>query len=154
MSKLDSNNNKDLKWKVYLFERKLLVDVFLQGFHSFDKAVLTLSAGAFGLSLAFLSQIAPTIKSGTLSFLILSWIFFSVSIVCTLISFVTSRSGYYREIEELNERFRSGQIDQYGKARIVNRSFIWTKWLNGISLVAFPIGVILLAYFSIVNLLP
>jgi len=95
MNGLDSNNNKDLKWKVYLFERKLLVDAFLKGFHSFDKAVLTLSAGAFGLSLAYLRQIAPCPKSGTLVFLKWSWVCFGVCIISTLYSFVTSRSGCY-----------------------------------------------------------
>lgn len=153
MSELDSNNNKDLEFKAYHFERKLLVDAFSEGFHSFDKAVLNLSAGAFGLSLVFLGQIANTIKSGTLSLLMSSWGCFGVCIICTLISFVTSRSGYYKEIEELNERFRDEQSIQYGKADIINKSFIATKWLNGISLVAFPIGVILLVIFGIANLL-
>ena len=153
MSELDSNN-KDLKFKAYLFERKLLVDAFQYGFYSFDKAILSLSSGAIGLSLIFLGQIDLHIEPGTLRFLISSWVCFCVCIICTLISFVTSRSGYYKEIEELNERFYGKQSSQYGKAHISDRSFIWTKWLNRISLVAFPIGVILLAIFSIANLLP
>ena len=153
MSELDSNYNKDLKFQAYLFERKMLIDAFQYGFYSFDKAILSLSSGAIGLSIVFLGQIDLHIKPGTLIYLRWSWGCFCACIICTLISFVTSRSGYYKELEELNERFLSKQIDQYGKADIISRSFIVTKWLNAISLVAFPIGVVLLAIFSNVNLL-
>jgi len=59
-----------------------------------------------------------------------------------------------KDIEELKERFWGKQGGQYGKAHIINRSFILTKWLNRFSLVAFPIGVILLAIFCYDNLLP
>lgn len=48
-NKLDSNSNNDLKYKVYLEERKSLIDAEREGSRLFDKAILTLAAGAFGL---------------------------------------------------------------------------------------------------------
>lgn len=153
MNELDSNN-KDLMYKTYLFERKLLVDAFLGSSKSFDKAVLTLSAGAFGLSLAFIRQIAPDPKKITIFFLLIpAWICFCSSIISTLISFFTSQSGYYKEIEELTKRFSGNQSSQEKKANIKIKSFIWTKFLNRLSLGAFILGVLLLASFSIANLL-
>jgi hypothetical protein len=70
MSKLDSGSNDDFKYEVYLEERKSLVDAEREGSRSFDKAILTLAAGAFGLSLTFIRQIVPNIESGTMFMLI------------------------------------------------------------------------------------
>ncbi len=56
MNKLDSESNNDLKYKVYLEERKLLVDAVREGARSFDKTILALASGAFGLSLTFIRQ--------------------------------------------------------------------------------------------------
>lgn len=89
--KLDSNNsNNDLKYKVYLEERKSLVDAKREGSELFDKAILTLAAGTFGLSLTFIRQIVPNIKCGTEFMLICAWTGFCISLLSTLISFLTS----------------------------------------------------------------
>ena len=44
MSKLDSDSNDDFKYKVYLEERKSLVDAEREGSRLFDRAILTLAA--------------------------------------------------------------------------------------------------------------
>ena len=48
----------DTKDKAYLEERKSLINASLEEAKLFDKAILTLAAGVFGLSLAFMRQIA------------------------------------------------------------------------------------------------
>ncbi len=70
MSEPDLNNGNDLRYEVYLDERKLLVDAKREGAQSFDKAILTLAAGAFGLSLTFIKEVAPDAKSETVVILI------------------------------------------------------------------------------------
>lgn len=61
----------DFEYQVYLDERKALIDAEREGARLFDKAILTLTAGAFGLSLAFIKQIVTVIKCGTLLWLII-----------------------------------------------------------------------------------
>jgi len=100
-----SNSQKDLEYKVYLEERKLLIDAEREGSRSFDKTILTLSAGAFGISLTFIRQIVPNIETGTLFLLILGWTGFTISMLATLISFLTSQRACARQREILEENY-------------------------------------------------
>jgi len=154
MSKLDSNSNDSLEYKVYLEERKSLVDAEREGSRLFDKAILTLTAGAFGLSLTFIRQMAPDIKSGTAFMLVYAWVGFCVSLLSTLISFLTSQSACSRQREILEAEYFHNSSGHDKKANLKNKFAIWTKWLNILSIFTFIIGVIFLAIFSIVNLLP
>jgi hypothetical protein len=101
LMKGQGDKNEALGYKVYLEERNLLVDAAREGARSFDKAILTLSAGTFGLSLAFIKQIASVIQPGALCFLLASWTFLALSMLMTLISFLTSQSACTRQIEIL-----------------------------------------------------
>lgn len=152
MDKLDSNNNNDLKYKVYLEERKLLIHAEYQESRLFDKAILTLTAGAFGLSLTFIKQIVPTIRSGSVWMLVCAWAGFCISLLSTLISFLTSQAACSKQREILEAEYFNNRGSQSKKANLENKLAIWTKWLNKISILAFIIGTVLLATFSIVNL--
>jgi len=154
MSKLDSNSNDSLEYKVYLEERKSLVDAEREGSRLFDKAILTLTAGAFGLSLTFIRQMAPDIKSGTAFMLVYAWVGFCVSLLSTLISFLTSQSACSRQREMLEAEYFHNSSGHDKKTNLKNKFAVWTKWLNILSIFTFIIGVIFLAIFSIVNLLP
>ena len=157
VSKLDSDSNDDFKYKVYLEERKSLVDAEREGSRLFDKAILTLTAGAFGLSLTFIRQMAPDIKSGTAFLLICAWVGFCLSLLFTLISFLTSQSACLKQIKILEVEYFNSQREHDKKANIENienKSSDWTGRLNKLSIVAFMLGVIFLAIFSISNLLP
>lgn len=154
MNKLDSDSNDDFKYKVYLEERKSLVDAEREGSRLFDKAILTLAAGAFGLSLTFIRQIVPNIKSGTMFMLICAWVGFCISLLSTLISFLTSQFACSKQREILEAEYFDNHSDHDKKAIFKNKTAIWTKWLNILSIFTFIIGVIFLAIFSIINLLP
>jgi len=154
MKKLDSVSKDDLKYKVYLDERKLLVDAEREQSRLFDRAILTLSAGAFGLSLTFIRQIVPNIKSGTMLFLIIAWASFCMSLLLTLISFLTSQYACRRQIEILGVEFLNDNNDTKKEANLKNKEATCTKILNCFSLFFFIVGVISLAIFSIVNLSP
>lgn len=153
-SKLDSNGDSDLKYRVYLEERKSLVGAKREGSRLFDKAILYLTAGAFGLSLTFIRQIVPSIKSGTVFILICAWAGFCMSLISTLISFLTSQSACSKQIEILEGEYVDNHNSQDRKTNHRNKPAIWTKRLNILSIFTFIIGVIFLAIFSIVNLLP
>ena len=157
LNKLESDNSDNLEYEVYIEERKLLVDAEREGSRLFDKAILTLTAGAFGLSLTFIRQMAPDIKSGTVFLLICAWVGFCLSLLFTLISFLTSQSACLKQIKILEVEYFNSQREHDKKANIENienKSSDWTGRLNKLSIVAFMLGVIFLAIFSISNLLP
>ncbi len=59
-----------------------------------DRAVLTLSAGLLGLSLAFIKDVVPLSQAIALWLLYLSWGFSAGAILLTLFSFLASKSAF------------------------------------------------------------
>lgn len=119
-------------------ERKLLIEVKRDAARSFDQTMITLSAGALGLSLTFVQQLAskPAQWRGVLS---IAWICFGFALVSILISFI---------------------LFQYAVDAMVGlREQVAQKWdkgarrANWISLIAFALGVVALLIFSVKNFL-
>jgi hypothetical protein len=135
-------------YKVYSEERKALVQASAEETHKFDRTILTLAAGAFGLSLAFIKDIVPDIKPGTLTWLIIGWIAFILTLISTLISFLTSQSACRRQIEILEKTI----FDKCEREKEKNIPAVWTGRLNIFSIITFMTGVIFLALFVIFNL--
>ena len=143
------NDGDDLKYQVYLDERKSLVDAEREGARLFDKAILTLSGGAFGLSITFIRNLAPEIKPETLLFLICAWAGFGVSLLLTLSSFLMSQWACTRQRDILEKQFFAKRD---ADLRDANHPAMWTKRLNVISILAFIGGISCLALFSVQNL--
>ncbi len=130
--------------KVDIEERKLLFGAMLEGPRLFDKAIIAIAAGAYGLSLTMLSAFQP-IKPGTLSYLKYAWILLGASIVLTLISFMTSQRACLRNIEIIQNRNSEHNHD--------NKN-IWsaiTSIINITTTVIFIIGLIFLTNFGFLN---
>jgi magnesium-transporting ATPase (P-type) len=138
--------NKQKEYQVYLDERKQLIEAERNTAQQFDKAILTLAAGALGLSIVFINQIAPQPISNSICYLTGAWILFCLSLLSTLISFLTSQAACRRQ-RDILDRDISGQSDNTN-----NKAASWTKWLNYFSIAIFILGVICLIIFSAVNL--
>lgn len=136
------------KYEVYLEERKLLVQAKKEGSQQFDRAILTLAAGALAISITFINQIAPHPKPWTIYFLVLGWIAFIMSLLFTLISFLTSQKACTEQIAILEHSY----FEAEGEPNKKNNPGIWTSRLNIASIGTFVIGVVLLASFSISNI--
>jgi len=147
MTESRSDKDKDLKYKVYLEERKSLIDAKREQTRLFDRAILTLTSGAFALSLLFFREIAPKPESWTVPILAAAWISFCVSLLSTLISFVTSQYACSHQIKVLEAE--DSKQEETGTKNIARTC---TKILNWVSLIFFVIGVILLTVFGISNL--
>ena len=80
-------------YETYLKERNSLINAQIEQARHFDKYILTLASGTFGLSLLFIRQIAPHPNILTIPFLITAWVSFGISIVATLISFLLSQQA-------------------------------------------------------------
>ena len=136
--------------EAYLRRRNFLIDVEREASRHFDKYVLTLAAGTFGLSLLFVERIAPHPKDGTEWLLIAAWVAFGVSILSTLISFLSGQESCSKEIEILDGKYRGDIKDE---KEIKNKFVTWPKWLNRVSMFLFIVGVIFLITFSALNFL-
>lgn len=140
-----SDQDNALEREAYLEERKSLVEAEGEASQSLDKALITLSAGAFGLSLLFISRIAPDPEA--LRWLYVAWGGFISSLVAILSSFLASQKAFRRALELLDDDFRNA-----GNGR---ESSFWSKLTAGLtitSISAFIIGVVALAVFATRNL--
>ncbi len=109
----------------------------------FDKAILTLAAGALALSLTFIKEIAPTPDGLTITLLAWSWGCFVGSLCCTLLSCHTSVCAYRRFDEILNIQQSTPETDA---CSLNNHWVTVTLALNLLSLIIFVVGTGLLSY--------
>lgn len=71
MENIDKKSEEN--YQAYLEERKILIDAERDTAQQFDKAILTLAAGALALSITFINQIAPQPIPNSICFLITAW---------------------------------------------------------------------------------
>jgi len=147
----ESLNARKQKYQIYLDERKSLNDAIKETAHQFDKAILTLAAGALALSLTFIKDIAPTPKIGTFYLLFFAWATFIISILATLISFFTSQKACQRQIKIVEIEFLEERSEENDNDKMDNPFNRYTRILNMVSIAFFILGVILLIIFSSLN---
>ena len=65
-----------------------------------------LSTGSFGLSFIFVDKIVQdTIQRSGI--LVYSWVMFACSVICCLLSFICSKAGFKKAIEEIDEQIEN-----------------------------------------------
>ena len=132
--------------KTYFEERKTLIEMEVRSAESFDKAMITLSAGALGLSITFLHDIAPHPR--LIWLLWIAWGGFILSLLSTLLSFLLSQWACRRQRDILDSRSRN----EPQATEQPNRPAQATGILNWASIICFIAGVVFMAIFSIRNL--
>ena len=137
------------EYEVYLEERKLLVDAEREGARTFDKAILTLAAGALALSITFLEKVVPVAQATTLWSLTSSWVAFGFSIFLILFSFLTSQWACVRQRAILDKQWLNNSD---GRKSERNNWTTATTLLNVGSILLFATGVVFFCYFSFANL--
>lgn len=140
------------KYQIYVDERKALVEGEQASADQFDKNIITLAAGALGISLVFLEKIAPEPNAKTLIFLYIAWAALVISLLATLSSLLTSQHAYRRQREILEDNFLP-EPGKEGRGKI-NKWARRTQFLNWTSIIAFIVGAAMLALFSIQNFKP
>ena len=131
----------------YEQERKASLDAEYSDAEHYDKWLITLSSGGFGISIAFIRYIAPHPTTTSKWFLAVAWVSLLLSIISTMASLQCSQSGFRRYRDILDQMKR-------GNAKSDHRNLPakTAKILNWISLVLFSVGAAMLAIFSYVNL--
>lgn len=143
----DTKNDENNEYKIYLEERKILIDAERDTAQQFDKAILTLAAGALALSITFINQIAPEPEPNSICYLITAWSLFALSILSTLISFLSSQAACRQSRDVLDQQISGITSSKKTSAHTV------TNILNYFSIGSFILGVIFLVIFSSINLL-
>ncbi len=146
---MDEDEIKE-EYEAYLRRRYFLIDVGREHARYFDKYILTLAAGTFGLSLLFIRQIAPQPEAGTIWLLATAWVAFGASILSTLISILLTQEASLKQIKMLDEQYKKHDLKE-GKTK--NMFTTCTRILNWASMFFFITGVIFLIIFGASNLL-
>lgn len=129
---------------------------------SLEKALLTLSAGAFGLSIAFVTQLVP--EPELPEAMIVAWSAFGLALILTVFSFYVSIKVLMREREIIreiyypdpdspppNKKRRRNDDGNNQTERHKNRWAATVDYLNLLAIVFFAIGVVALGYFATIN---
>jgi len=144
-----SENEKTISEAAYFELAKDTLAGRREAFKQFDQAVLTLSSGAFVLSVAFLKDIAPPGQAAFLCLLILSWIGFFLAIVSTIISFLLVPIASEQQLE-IAAKFYLEQDGSYEK--LIAPASKWIQSFNATSAVSFVLALLLTCVFAISNI--
>lgn len=123
--------------------RQDLLTIQKEQIGSYDKAILSLSGGGIGISIAFADKFSdgvPEVGIGLLG----SWIAFSFAIAFNVGSYLTSSHDIEVEIQKVRESVQAGgtEIQSGNSWRTI------TMTLNALSLVAFVGGVLCFGYHA------
>ncbi len=141
-----SSQLPELPKDVYLDERKININLELESTKTFDKAIITLSSGALGLSITFIRLIAPSPKYLWILFSAWGLLLFSLFTIMLSFKFSIRSLRRYRDMLDADQK---GERDALKQKNTLAR---WTSFLNLFSLIAFILGIISLAVFVGTNL--
>lgn len=114
----------------------------------FDKAILTLSSGLLGLSLAFIKDVVPLDRAIDLLLLFSSWTLFGSSILFTLVSFISSQKAFQRSQVIAYEYLIEQKYEVREKKHV---SMLVTRYLTYLAGLCFMAGLSLTLTFVIIN---
>lgn len=129
----------------YVNERKVLLDIETEAVRGFDKTLLVLSSGALLLSMNFL---ASKISLTFLGFLIAAWVFWILSTLSQLTSYIVTTKAIREEMKILNEQYKNYEKD----ARLNQYEGIASK-ISTTSFITFILGIASFFIFVIKNLI-
>lgn len=135
--------------KIYLDYRNHLLESRRQSYDQFDKAIFLLSGGGLTVSLTILKDIIP-LNSAQFKFLLATtWIFFMLSMIFTLVSFISSQYAIDKQIKLTDDYFLNDNESALSQQNI---GLVTTKYLNYSSAASFILGVISLLLFVYLNI--
>jgi len=141
------NPTTPLDREEYLRERDLLIRAELSLAQSFDKYLITLSGGAFGVSIAYLRDLAkPTFSMAYM--LYLSWSCLGLTILLMLFALIVGQKAFRRQAQLLG-LYQEGKASESSMQNCAAKT---TTVLNWVSILSFTVGLVSLAIFSIVNI--
>jgi len=152
---------QQIRYNEYSKQRAELTKTTVELAGRYDQWILTLSAGALGLSVAFLEKIVPHPEPNTLFLLGLAWSCLIAGLFAGFVALQTAQYSALRQIEILDadyrtylEELKKGNLENPvgDNPKLNNRFNAYTDLLNKISAPAFVLGVIFLCVFAYANI--
>ena len=137
--------------ELFKVERDELVRKQISNSENFDRAILTLSTAGFGVSITFMQQVVSHNAVQHHWLLLQSWGFFTIAIIATVASFMTSQSAIVCNLEFARKYYLERQDAYLTKTNPWSGS---TNRLNTFAGIAFMAAIIWTAFFVGLNLLP
>ena len=97
------NTANDHNWKLYESSRSRIDSLTQSQYEEADKLdkwMMTIAAGSFGLSFAFIDKIVPITQAAHIPFLITAWACFLSILIINFIGFIVSSLGHKILAEE------------------------------------------------------
>jgi len=146
------NDSAKERYSRYLRTREWYIDRQQNQWEQFDKHLLYLAAGSFGISFSFISNIVKKPLPEYAWLLVLSWFLMALSIFSTLFSFISSHHAFSKTIdildtEEINGRKDGKEIKHILKIPYANL----TLNLNRCSLLFFILGILIMLIYIMIN---
>lgn len=137
----------DMPYESFLAERQRIVEARQRAQQRFDQIVSTGAAGALVLSITFLEKLAPNPDPESKPILLIAWLALLISLGANFLSHLFGQRAFDNYIREFDRAYvNRTHCDHESAASSAAR------WADGTSAVAFVIGVIFLAWFSVSNL--
>ncbi|MEE8154530.1 MAG: hypothetical protein V3T53_06165 [Phycisphaerales bacterium] len=139
----------------YLDERKSYTEAEREAGTSFVKWLITLSSGALGLSIVFISDIVPRPNADSMLLLLIGWLSLAFSVVAMIGCMLASQRCHKLYRDALDRAFAEG-IDSSVWDRVLKRQESMPlirviPWLNLVGLLLFLMGIVSLALFMSMN---
>lgn len=144
----DSNDNDQSRLELYNEHRKQAWNDIQSSTDSFDQALLALSSGALGISLAFIKDIVPLKEAVWLGLLFTSWISFAACILVTVFSFQLSIKAQKEHLEYLPKYYVEGKEEYLTRRSCYSKILTFFTWLAATS---FLVGLVCTVVFCINN---
>lgn len=116
---------------------------------SLDRAILALSTGSLGVSVAFISNLVKLSEAKSIIMLQGAWCLFGAAIVSTILSFLVSHYGLKTQFRYAEKYYLEGIIEYCNKRSSWDRA---TNILNLLSATVFIAGLILFIIFILTNI--
>ncbi len=142
---IDSDRDAELRQ-----HRVFLLEAEQKAQEDYDKTLITLSGGALGISFAFVKDIVGNQSLNSPLLLMGAWLMWTISLTATLFSFYFSRRAIETEIVEIDAELSGQPSKPSTPKRRLSTSL--TSKLNGVSGVAFVLGVFAMGLFVMSNL--
>jgi len=146
---MEADQLKEEKKRIYETTRKDILARNLSNSEKYDNAILSLSTGILGLSLAFIKDVVPLGHSQYVTILIVSWCAFGAAIISALLSFALSQIALKRQLQYA-EKYYLDEDDAYLEKK--NGPAVWTEFVNYASGLFFIIGIVSTIWFVSLNI--
>jgi len=136
------------RYEVYLKERATLGEQQFRTSQAFDKAILTVSAGAFALTPTLIQSLGAGATLSCRWLAVMGWAFLGFAVLATLFAMTASQKACVAQEQVIEDRYLDPDSDV--------RSNKWQKITgiaNWIALVALGAGLVTVATFAGINFL-